>query len=126
MPVSEYVWILNHLLVALKYAEASGAPPPLKAFRSAFDRLLPEGATAGEYEPPSDRMDWNYELGVYAQLKNLLPEIDPRFIRLPEEHLQAVLENLDDLTMTMDLFVHFDTRLKRSNLVAFQLYAREQ
>jgi hypothetical protein len=107
MSPTEYVWILNRVLAAIKYGERDDAPEALKDLRSAFERA----ANAVDIPIRSPREDGAAQpvLGFSGgEVEGLLPRIDPTWLSMPESTLQAVLENAPGLKETLRIFFVFD------------------
>ncbi len=99
----EYHWLLNQVLLMLRYAESPKAPEGLKDLRNAYNLLPSEGHPGAGM----GGVDWNYG-DPDNDPKKLIPQVDPEQILIPEQSIQAMLDHGEGLKETMFLFLHFD------------------
>jgi hypothetical protein len=124
MSPTEYLWILNQVLVVLRFAESPGAPQGLKDLRLAYDvlpeeeasrqRVLMEEERAGSNgdESTSTGNSGTIQSSWLQTMQGLLPSIDANHIALPDSMVQAVLDHRSGLEATLEIFLHFDASFK--------------
>jgi len=97
---SAYEWFVNHTFLVLRYADHRDAPEDLKALKRDL-----EGLSWKDNPFAEERGDTFSDDTV--GLDNILPPIDPVFIRLPKENVEAVLAHADTLRKTGRV-IYFD------------------
>jgi hypothetical protein len=110
MSARAYYWIMNQVLLALRFAENDEAPAELKKLRKLLDR------------PRESGDDMVYETGPFGSVYfadpaavtqwNLLPQVEPWQIQMPPESFQAVISQAQGLEETMQVFFRFDLDFK--------------
>jgi hypothetical protein len=113
MCAEEYVWVLEQFLLVLKCAEKPDMAQPVKELRLAFDNL-PELRARGTKETiaeESEERKFSFS-GDEHEFKQLLPPVDPAFVTLLPETVQAVVDHADELKSTLPLLVYFDSAFR--------------
>lgn len=107
MGPSEYLWILNQVMLVFKYAEAEDASAELKSLSRILERPEKSQAEFGPLYTPT------YFPDSPEQVKaDLLPQIEPWQINLSAENVEAVLANRAGLEETVLIFFCFDHYFK--------------
>jgi hypothetical protein len=111
MSPTEYVWVMNFVLSALRHAEGQEASPSLKALRAAFMRAASEVNFQRVQDPagPGAQPGISFSEG---DEEFLLPSVDPTFLMLPKQSLQAIEDQAEGLKETMKVFFYFDNTFK--------------
>lgn len=107
MSPSEYFWLLNQLLLALRYAESPNAPAELKALRAEFDALSEKQTGTDTGDDAGQGKAWAYGDSNYSP-RSLLPAVEASQIRIAPETIQAFLSQREALKSTFPLFLNFD------------------
>lgn len=111
MSPAEYFWIMNQILVVLRYGESSEAPAGIKELRQAFENPPRKGANDLGSEENMESFITESKSQVVIEL---LPQIEPWQIRITEETVQAMLERSDALAETMAAFYYYDLHFKNT------------
>ncbi|MHC4944184.1 MAG: hypothetical protein ACYTG7_14315 [Planctomycetota bacterium] len=118
MSPQAYYWIMNQVLLALRFAEAYEAPQELKSLRRLLnqskrgqdDTLFETGPLGSVYSADTASItQWN-----------LLPQIEPWQINMPPENIQAIVDHAQGLEETMEVFFLFDRGFKMICTQIFQ------
>ncbi|MFH1999403.1 MAG: hypothetical protein ABIK28_06965 [Planctomycetota bacterium] len=111
MSASEYFWVMNQVLVALRYGESEEAPPGLQALRQAFENPMDSGAANLD---SGENLDTFLTETRGQSIISLLPQIEPWQIRITEDTLRSLLDNAEGLTETMAAFYYYDLHFKNT------------
>jgi len=116
MSPDEYDWYSQATLLALRYGEHPDAPEELKTLRlrlaSNWDDNQHSIVKTEEYSMKSSSFSFDQENQI-DEFSDLLPQVDPLFIRLPEQIISAVVNHAEEIENSVDLFV-FDATFAQS------------
>ena len=100
MSPNAYEWLVSQTFLAIKYAEREDAPEELKQLHRALEAVFDGRA--------NDDGEVKVSVGGASTgktLKEILPNLDPNNISMPEENLAIIVENADALTETKNIFI---------------------